>query len=84
MLRYANSFLWKLEKAANFKSQMEFLLRKPQTFENPISPSAYNIFQVSLCIIVMIISLGHFLYCLLHNSTPSPKMQIFILSVSKD
>lgn len=73
MLRYANSFLWKLEKAANFKSQMEFLLRKPRTFENPISPSACNIFQVSLCIIVMKISLGHILYCLLHNSTPSPK-----------
>lgn len=76
MLRYANSFLWKLEKAANFKSQMEFLLRKPRTFENPISPSACNIFQVSLCIIVMMISLGHILYCLLHNSTPSPKIHL--------
>lgn len=63
MLRYANSFLWKLEKTANFKSQMEFLLRKPCTFENPISPSACNIFQVSLFIIVMMISLGHTLYC---------------------
>lgn len=84
MLRYANSFLWKLEKAANLKSQMEFLLRKPHAFENPISPSACNIFQVCLCVIVMSISLGHILYCLLHNSTPSPKTQIFTLSVIKD
>lgn len=53
MLRYANSFLWKLEKAGNFKSQMEFLLRKHRTFENPISPSACNIFEVFLCIIVL-------------------------------
>lgn len=84
VLRYANSFLWKLEKAANFKSQMEFLLRKHHTFENPISPSAYSIFEVFICIIVMMIFLDHILYCLLHNSTPSSKTQIFTLSVSKD
>lgn len=83
MLRYANSFLWKLEKAANFQSQMEFLLRKPRTFENPISPSAYNIFQVPLCVIVMVVSSGH-MHCLLHNSTPSPGMQIPTLSGCKD
>lgn len=84
MLRYANSFLWKLEKAANFKPQMESLLRKPHTSENPISPSACNIFQVSLCIIVPMISLGYMLYCLLYNSTPYPKMQTFTLSVSNN
>lgn len=83
MLRYANSFLWKLEKAGNFKSQMEFLLRKHHTFENPISPSACNIFEVLLCIVAMMISLDHILY-LLHDSTPSSKVQLFTLSVSKD
>lgn len=84
MLRYANSFLWKLEKAGDFKSQMEFLLRKHRTFENPISPSACNIFEVFLCIIAMVVSLDHILYCLLHNSTPSSKAQLFTLSVGKD
>lgn len=84
MLRYASSFLWKLEKAGNFKSQMEFLLRKHRTFENPISPSACNIFEVFLCIVAMMFSLDHILHCLLHNSTPSSKAQVFTLSVSKD
>lgn len=84
MLRYANSFLWKLEKAGNFKSQMEFLLRKHCTFKNSISPSACNIFEVFLRIIVMMISLDHILYWLLHYSTPSSKPQLFTLSVSKD
>lgn len=84
MLRYASSFLWKLEKAGDFKSQMEFLLRKHRNFENPISPSACNIFEVFLCIVAMMFSLDHILYCLLHNSTPSSKAQVFTLSVSKD
>lgn len=84
MLRYANSSLWKLEKAANFKSQMEFLLRKLHIFENRISPSACNIFQVLLRVIVMMVSSGHVLYCLIYISTPSSKMQIPTLSVSED
>lgn len=84
MSRYTNSFLWKPEKAGNFKSQMEFLLRKHRIFENSISPSACNIFEVFLCVIAMIISLDHILGCLLHNSTASSKAQLFTLSVGKD
>lgn len=63
---------------------MEFLLRKLLIFENPISPSACNIFQVLLRVIVMMVSLGHVLYCLIHISTPTSKMQIPTLSVSGD
>lgn len=64
---------------------MEFLLRKLHIFENPISPSACNIFQVHLCVMVMIVSsvIYFIVYCIILHLSPKCKYPPYQLARTK-